>query len=149
MENKLVPLRQLDRYCRSFNVGDNAEALPKQGWLRLIRKSLGMTIKQLAKRLRCDPSRVVKIEMSEDEGAVTLRTMRMVAEKLNCHFTYQILPKTSFEKIIKNRARDIATKIIKQTAHANLEMQKEFLEEEIADMTHELLYKSWKNLWEE
>src|SRR3990167_7995162 len=149
MENKLVPLRQLDRYCRSLLVGDEVEALPAQGFLRLIRKSLGMTIKQLAKRLRCDPSRVVKIEMSECEGAVTLRTMRQVAEKLECHFVYRILPKTSFEKIIKNRARDIATKIIKQTAHANLEMQKEFLEEEIADMTHELLYKSWKNLWEE
>lgn len=150
MENKLVPLRQLDRYCRSFNVGDNAEALPKQGWLRLIRKSLGMTIKQLAKRLRCDPSRVVKIEMSEDEGAVTLRTMRIVAEKLNCHFTYQILPKTTFEKIIKNRARDIATKIIEQTAQTiNSATSRELIDEQITDMMHELLRKSWKNLWEE
>lgn len=153
MENKLVPLRQLDRYCRSLLVGDEVEALPARGFLRLIRKSLGMTIKQLAKRLRCDPSRVVKIEMSECEGAVTIRTMRMVAEKLDCHFVYRLLPKTSFEKIIKSRAREIAIKTIERTAQPmDLEtktLQQEWLEEQIADMTHELLHKSWKYLWEE
>ena len=147
MENKLVPLKQLDRYFQSVNVGSNAEeALPKQGWLRLIRKSLGMTIKQLAKRLRCDPSRVVKIEMSEYEGAVTLRTMRAVAEKLECHFVYHLLPKNSLEKIIKKRARDIATKTVEKTTHA---IDKEWLEEQITEMTYELLHKSWKHLWEE
>ena len=60
MKEKKIVLRQLDaqlvplRDTGAFNI-------PKQGWVRTIRKAIGMTIKQLASQLQVDPSRVVKI----------------------------------------------------------------------------------------
>ena len=113
----------------------------------------GFTIKQLAKRLHVDPSRVVKIEVDEVRGAVTLHTMQAVAKELNCHFAYQFIPYTSLEKTIKDRAHDIAVKTVQRTAHTmDLEaqsVQTQWLENQITEMTHELLQKSWKHLWEE
>ena len=130
-----------------------AYLVPKQGWVRTIRKALGMTIRQLAKRLGVDPSRVVKIETSETEGAVTLRTLQSVAEAFDCTLVYSFIPKTSLEEMVKGRAKKVATDQIKKTAHTmDLEAQSvenSWLEEQKKDLTDELLRKSWKHLWEE
>ena len=79
--------------------------IPKQGWVRLIRKAIGMTIKQLASQLQVDPSRVVKIESSEPEGAITLKTLESVAEKMNCKLVYTFLPNTSLEQMIEQKGK--------------------------------------------
>ena len=111
-----------------------------------------MTIKQLAKRLGVNPSRVVKIEMSETEGAVTLRTLQSVAEAFDCRLVYHFIPKTSLENIVKGQARKKAEEHIKRTSHTmDLEAQsveKNWLEDQTQDLTNELLRKSWKHLWE-
>ncbi|EKD70203.1 MAG: helix-turn-helix protein, partial [uncultured bacterium] len=83
MKNQWVVLKQLDQQLSALKAL-RAEVMPSEGWVRTLRKALGITVKQLAKRLRVDPSRVVKIETSELEGAVTLRTMHQVAEQLHC-----------------------------------------------------------------
>ena len=50
LDSQLLPLRE-----------KGALVVPKQGWVRTIRKAIGMTIKQLARQWQVDPSRVVKI----------------------------------------------------------------------------------------
>ncbi|MBS0358463.1 MAG: helix-turn-helix domain-containing protein, partial [Proteobacteria bacterium] len=81
---------------------------PKIGWVRSIRKALGMTIKQLAKRLGVDPSRIVKIKTAEIRDAVTLHTLKMVAEKLDCSFVYALVPSTSLKEAIESKAEALA-----------------------------------------
>lgn len=151
MKNQWMTLKQLDQQLLTLKA-NHAEAAPPDGWVRSIRKALGMTVKQLAKRLHVDPSRVVKIETSELEGAVTLRTMHQVAEQLHCHFAYQFIPQTSLEGYVKNRAKELAEAAIKRTAHTmDLESQsveKKWLEEQINEMSQSLLQKSWRHLWE-
>ncbi len=151
MKNQWMRLKQLDQQLLTLKA-NHAEATPPDGWVRSIRKALGMTVKQLAKRLHVDPSRVVKIETSELEGAITLRTMQQTAEQLHCHFAYQFIPKSSLEAYVKNRARELAEAAIKRTAHTmDLESQsveKKWLEEQINEMTQSLLQKSWRHLWE-
>ena len=152
MKNQWVTLKQLDRQLLTLKA-NHAEGVPSEGWVRSIRKALGMTVKQLARRLQVDPSRVVKIETSELEGAVTLRTMQQTAEQLHCHFAYQFIPQTSLNEYVRNRAKELATAAIKRTAHTmDLESQsveKKWLEEQIVEMTQSLLQKSWRHLWEE
>ncbi|KJY13704.1 DNA-binding protein [Coxiella burnetii] len=125
---------------------------PKQGWVRTLRKALGLTIKQLAKRLSVDPSRAVKIETSEVKGAVTLRTLQSVAEALNCTFVYSFVPKTSLEDTVRNQARKVAKAQMERTAHTmeleNQAIEKKWFEEQVEDLTDELLRKSWKHFWE-
>jgi predicted DNA-binding mobile mystery protein A len=152
MKNHWMQLQQLDRQL-SVLKNNHAESRPSIGWVRCIRKTLGMTIKQLAIRLQVDPSRVVKIEMSEVEGAVTLRTMHEVALQLNCHFAYQFIPHTSLEDCVHTRAKTLAAKIIERTAHTmDLESQSVdaiWIEKQIVELTESLLQKSWRMLWKE
>lgn len=151
MKNQWIRVKQLDQQLLALKA-NHAEAVPSEGWVRSIRKALGMTVKQLAKRLHVDPSRVVKIETSELEGAVTLRTMHQTAEQLHCHFAYQFIPQISLENYVRNRARELAETAVKRTAHTmDLESQsveKKWLEEQIVEMTQSLLQKSWRHLWE-
>lgn len=152
MRNNLITIRQLDHQLLPLKE-QVAHLLLKQGWVRTIRKALGMTIKQLAKRLGVDSSRVVKIETSEIEGRITVRTLKTVAETLDCTFFYGFIPKASFEESIKKRAKKIAKKQVQRSSHTmELEAQsvnEKWLEEQIKELTDELLRKSWKHLWEE
>jgi predicted DNA-binding mobile mystery protein A len=152
MKNDLITLKQLDRQLFTLKEQSGTMA-PKQGWVRTLRKALGFTIKQLAKRLGVDPSRVVKIETSEVEGAVTLHTMQTVAESLNCQFVYVFLPKTSLEDMVKKRAKAVALQQVKRTSHTmDLEDQsinKQWFEEQVNNLTEELLQHAWRHLWEE
>src|SRR3989338_7238693 len=148
MKNRFLSIKQLDQQLLILK-DNGAMNMPMEGWVRSVRKALGMTIKQLAKRLGVNASRVVKIEMSEPKGAVTLRTMQEVAEQLGCIFTYQFLPKTSLEELVKQRAMSIAGASVQRTAHSmDLESQsveKKWSNEQMIEMTDELLQKSWRN----
>ena len=127
--------------------------IPKQGWVRTIRKAIGMTIKQLASQLQVGLSRVVKIESSKPEGAITLKTLESVAEKMNCKLVYAFLPNTSLEQMIEQKARELAIQQVKRTSHTmDLEDQSvdvDWKKEQVEELSHELLRQSWKHLWEE
>lgn len=151
MKDKLITLKQLDQQLLPLKhvIG----LPPRLGWVRTIRKALGMTIKQLAKRMNVDPSRVVKIETSEPEGAITVRTLQTVAQKLDCTFVYGFLPNQSLEIMVKQRAQEAALRLVKRTSHTMaLEAQgitQTQKQEQIDDLTDELLRHSWKFLWDE
>ena len=152
MKNQLLTLRQLDQQLSHLKK-EGAYNLPKPGWVRTLRKTLGITIKQLASRLGVNVSRVVKIEMAEVEGAVTLNTLKIVAQALNCTFVYSFVPNTSLETTLKQRAQSLAMEQVKRTAHTmSLEEQtvsSEWLNQQIQDLTEELLREPWKNIWKE
>lgn len=151
MKKEKIVLKQLDRSLSLLR--KEPFIIPKQGWIRTIRKAIGMTIKQLAKRLHVAPSRVVRIESSESEGAVTLKTLKMAAEALNCRLIYTFVPDTTFQKMVENQAKKIAMQQIKKTSHTmDLEGQSVrsgWKKEQLEDLSQELLRKSWKHLWEE
>jgi predicted DNA-binding mobile mystery protein A len=151
VRDNLLVVRQLDQ--RFLAIAESEINVPREGWVRTIRKALGMTIKQFAKRLGVAPSRIVKIEVSEIEDAVTLRTLRMVAEQLDCTFVYALVPKSSLENTIRNRAQEIVNQQIKRTAHTmDLEAQsvsQEWLQMQKEELVREVLSKNWKYLWEE
>ncbi|MCH9643551.1 MAG: mobile mystery protein A, partial [Gammaproteobacteria bacterium] len=148
----LLILKQLDQDLTAVKE-TLVQSPPKQGWVRTLRKALGMTIKQLARRLDVDPSRVVKIETSEIKGGITLRTLHSVARAFNCIFVYRFIPQTSFEEIIKQQAKTIASRRVQRTAETmDLEAQsvdQKWLEEQIRLAADELLRESWKHLWDE
>lgn len=150
MKDNLIALKQLDRQLASLKEKDCL--MPRQGWVRTIRKALGMTIRQLAKRLSVVPSRVVKIEASEMEGGVTLRTMQSVAEAVDCRFVYSFIPNSTLEEMLKAQARKVALMQVSRAAHSmDLEAQsveEKWLLEQVEDEIQELLRKSWKHLWE-
>ncbi len=151
MNKKDLVLKQLDRQFQDWI--SKKPSRPKQGWVRTIRKALGMTGKQLAKRLCVSRSRVIKIEEGEQRDAVTLRTLKDVANALNCELMYMLIPKESLRSTLRNQAKKIAKQHMQRVSHTmQLENQgidvkhQEELEKELIDS---LLRGSSKRLWEE
>jgi len=76
---------------------------PSKGWVRAIRDALGMTARQLAGRLGVSQQSVTRIENHELSGAVTVKTMRRVAEGLDCVFVCGFVPKSSLEATLRKQ----------------------------------------------
>ncbi|MFN7095977.1 MAG: mobile mystery protein A [Gammaproteobacteria bacterium] len=126
---------------------------PQKGWVKTIRKLLGMTTTQLAKRLGVSPRRVIALELAEKNDAVTLRTMRECATALNCTFVYALIPNISLEEMLKQQATKVASRILQQVSHSmSLEDQavnKKETHAQLTDMVNELLMGNLKHLWED
>lgn len=65
---------------------------PNEGWIATVRKALGMSAAQLARRLGVTRARVSHLEKTEMSGGVTLRTMDITAKAMGCRFVYAIVP---------------------------------------------------------
>jgi predicted DNA-binding mobile mystery protein A len=81
---------------------------PPKGWLRAIRDALGMTTKQVGRRLGVSQPRIVELEQSEVSGSVTLHTLQRAAEALGCRFIYALVPERPLAEVVNERAALIA-----------------------------------------
>ena len=117
------------------------------------RKALGMTSKQLAARLGVSSPRITVLEKSETNETVTLASLRRAAEALDCALVYSFVPKSSFENILQDRARMIATKIIRNVDHTMLleaqNLDKGVLADEIDTLAAQILRENHKIIWDD
>lgn len=90
---------------------------PYKGWIRAIRDALGMSSRQLAKRVGSSAANIEGLEKSEVSGTIQLRSLRRVAEEMDCVLVYALVPKTSLNDAVKHRAREIAMQEIGRVAH--------------------------------
>ncbi len=124
---------------------------PPEGWLRTTRNALGMSATQLARRLGKTRGLVSYAEKAELEGSVTLKTMRAMAEMMDCHFVYAIVPEHSAEKILVNRAKDKAEKLVAESSkHMALEQQalsKQQIAFEIKRLQQQMLESMPTDFW--
>ena len=130
--------------------GGNSLSVP-EGWLRTVRKALGMSGPQLAKRLGVTKWQVSKTEKGEVAGSVTLKTMNNMAEALNCRFVYAVIPEKEIEQVIKDQAIKKAKAQVKDAStHMALEAQalsKEKLNAEIARIASQIMGRMPSDLW--
>src|ERR1700710_1676555 len=91
--------------------------VPPKGWIRAIRDALGMSGVQLGKRLEVSPQTVEAMEKSEAAGTIQLNTLKRAAEALDCTLVYALIPKTSLENTVRNRARQIAKAALARVSH--------------------------------
>ncbi|MCD4717893.1 MAG: mobile mystery protein A [Desulfobacterales bacterium] len=121
MNKKKLIREQLDASLKRFSPLLNVSVPPK-GWIRAIRDALGMTARQLAYRLDVAQQAVARIEKEELAGSVTIKTMRRIAECLDCVFVYGFVPRTSLEETVARQAKQVA---IQRLAHASQTMSLE------------------------
>lgn len=91
---------------------------PPKGWIRAIRDAIGMSGGQLALRLGVRPQTVEALEKSEATGSIRLSKLRRAAEALDCTLVYALVPKTSLDDAVTQRARKIAIRDLKRIAHS-------------------------------
>jgi predicted DNA-binding mobile mystery protein A len=90
---------------------------PPRGWIRTIRESLGMSTRQLARRLRVTQQAIPQLEKSELSGAITLVSLRKVANALDCDVIVAFVPRTSLEATVERQALAKAREMRRRIAH--------------------------------
>ena len=124
--------------------------VPSEGWIRAVRKSLGMSGAQLGKRLGVTRGAVSINEKAELSGAITIKTMQNMAEAMGCRFVYAVVPEHDIENVIKQRAWDKAHAQVKSASvHMALEDQalsKSKLKDQIKRLASEM-ETSGSKLW--
>jgi predicted DNA-binding mobile mystery protein A len=111
--------RQLDRRFRNIR-SSSPYATPVRGWIKAIREALGMSTTQLAQRLKIKQPSLVQLEQSEAKGTMELRTLRRVAEALDCTVVYALVPNKPLETMVRDRARAFARKRREYVEHSML-----------------------------
>ncbi len=149
--NKKLIINQLSQKLKVFESLKNTPRPPK-GWIRAIRTALGINNRQFSNLLNVHKSRISKIEQDEINDALTIKTMRNVAEALDCEFVYGFAPKTTLSKTIEKRAREVVQKTINKTNYTmRLEKQslsKEELNEVLEEKVKKLIETMPKTLWD-
>jgi len=66
---------------------------PRRGWLRAIREATGMSLREVGKVIRRTPQLVAALEKSEAKNRITLHSLELVANAMDCELIYAIVPK--------------------------------------------------------
>lgn len=152
MDVKTVAQRQLQRLVDEA-ADRHLPVRPPEGWLRTVRKALGMSGAQLAKRMNVTRARVAQAELAERSGAATLKSMRAMAEAMGCRFVYAVVPPDSIENLILTQARKKATALVGTASkHMALEDQllpKEKIADQVDQIARELAQDQPSDLWDE
>jgi predicted DNA-binding mobile mystery protein A len=132
----------------------HAEAFrtPSEGWLRTVRKALGMSGAQLARRVGVTRARISNVEKDELRGAVTLQSMQTAAEAMGCRFVYAIVPPKTVEDLITAQARKKAAALVSiASSHMALENQKlpdDKIARQIARLTQDMAHEMPSDFWD-
>ena len=152
MNKKRLILEQLDASLRRLDPRRSVSVPPK-GWIRAIRGALGMSARQLANRLGFSQQALARIEQDELAGAVTVKTLRRIAEQLDCVFVCGFVPRTSLESTIRQQAQRVAAKRLGK-ASQTMALEDQALGQQenhkiLSDMEDELTNNPPSNLWDE
>jgi predicted DNA-binding mobile mystery protein A len=85
---------------------------PIGGWLKGIRTALGMTAKQLGRRIGVSQATVSEAELAESEGRITLKTLRKMADGMDSELVYALVPRAALDAIVHNNANRAARRMV-------------------------------------
>ena len=116
MSNKFkqMQLQMLDNRLAEVSVCDR----PSGGWLRTVRTSLGMSVRQLAERIGITQQSAAKLESNEARDAITLRSLRKAAAAMDCRLVYALVPNSSLQDVLRRQACRKAREIVSSVDHS-------------------------------
>jgi predicted DNA-binding mobile mystery protein A len=111
---KLI-LEQVSRKLEGFQA--LAAAQQPSGWIHSIRTAINMSLSQLGKRSGKTPQGVRALEQREKSGAITLQSLREIAEAMDMQLVYAIVPKSgTLEDLVDLAAEKKAEEIVTRTS---------------------------------
>jgi len=151
-EEKKLLIEQTDRRLSQFGALGSLPVYEKN-WIFVIRRSLGMTLAQLAKRLGTSKQNIQNFEKREADGKVTVENLAQIAEVMDCRFVYAFIPKEgSVKKTIERRANEIAAQIVMRTSQTmKLEDQEnstDRINTAIKELSEKIISEMPKYLWD-
>lgn len=103
--------RSLDDLWPKMREAAKTLATPQDGWISLIRVSLGMSASELARSLGVAPSTVARLETSERRRSISLVSLARAARSLECDLVYALVPREQLEDTVRNQAQDAARRL--------------------------------------
>jgi predicted DNA-binding mobile mystery protein A len=117
-EFRNLRLKQLSRSLEQYQAARKVPR-PSKGWIHAIRQALGVSSGELARRLRTSRQLPLQLEKGEAEDRITLKSLRAVANALDCDLVYALVPRAaSMEELIENRARAEARQRVLGVEHS-------------------------------
>jgi predicted DNA-binding mobile mystery protein A len=117
---KHLSVHQLDDQIRQYINGQRFDRIP-QGWIRSSRTAIGMTLKQLATRLGFSVPAAKNFEMREVDEAITLASLRKIANAMEMDLVYYFKPKQdSLDDLLQIRAELKAKELMERSNQAML-----------------------------
>jgi predicted DNA-binding mobile mystery protein A len=106
VDNKILQLKKLEGLT-----------IPPTGWVYAIRQALGMSLRQLGKKMGITPQSVKEIEEREKSGSISLNGLKHFGKCLDLKLVYGFIPQQeSLESIIDKRASELAYEIVTRTS---------------------------------
>ena len=153
MNPKELRLAQMDAVLQ-VAASQSLPQRPPAGWLRAIREALGLPSAALAARLGITASGVRKLEQAEATDAITLGTLRRVAEALDCELQYALVPRRPLREMRWQQALHLAQQW-QQRASRTMALEAQLVatpsaaaNERLEAMAQEILRTSGTRLWD-
>lgn len=145
-------LEQTDRKILSLKKSDDL-IVPSSGWVFSIRKSLGMSLRQLGRKMAMTPQSVKELEDRERNGTVSLKVLKQFGQSLDMKLIYGFIPQSgSLENIIEKRAYELAEEIVNRTSVTMIledqENNPDRIQKAIREKAEELKLEMPKILWD-
>lgn len=127
--------------------------VPAEGWIRTVRKALGMSGAQLARRMGVTRARIAQAEQAELEGGITLKSMQTTAEAMGCRFVYAFVPPDTIDALIATQGQKKAQAVVAVAGkHMALEDQAvadSRTGQELMRLTNELIRDMPTDFWDD
>ena len=152
MKIRNLQLQQIDAKIRGLQPLRDL-SVPPTGWLKAIRLSLGMSLEQLGRKLGIAKQNALALERREQQGAVTINSLREAAAAMDMELIYGFVPKDgSLEALINRKAYEVAREIVGMAAQ-NMVLEDQGnshqrLEKAIEERAKEIKDKMPKLLWD-
>jgi len=149
-DKDIMRLEQVEESLAPFRMVMGIQ-VPRGGWVKAIQGALGMTNVQLARRMRKVPQTIEDMQQYEAAGTIKLKTLRELAEALDCQLVYSLVPKKTLDEIRIEQARKIARTQLKITSHS-MELENQGVgpdveERQLQRLVAKLLAGNPKKLW--
>lgn len=150
--NQKLMIEQMDRKLAVFNSINGIEP-PATGWIRAIRTTIKMSLRQFGERMDMTPPSAKEIEQREALGTISLKSLKDAAIAVDMKFVYGFVPlKGSLQTMIEKRANEVATKIVMRTSHTmkleDQEVGNARLEKAIKELAAEIRQEMPRYLWD-
>jgi predicted DNA-binding mobile mystery protein A len=96
-----------------------ASPRPPKGWVHAIREAIGISSSDLAERMGTSRQLALQQEKAESEDRITLKSLRALAQALDCDLVYALVPRTgNLEELVDRRARAKAKANVLSVEHS-------------------------------
>lgn len=153
VENLERQQRNIDEACENLKSALSVKT-PKKGWIREIRESMGMTAKQLGRKIVSQDNvkgiagnSVIALENTEMFGNIKLDTLKRAANALGCDVVYGLVPREPINEKFRSQLDKKVDKYYAQTIKTLSDDEIEMLGEDLikAEITDQILSKY--SLW--